>query len=484
MNEFKKKFIEGLKNNKPQIITKDLIADVETPISCLLKLKKNEKYSFLLESVEGGSLRGRFSLIGCDPDIIWEVKNSISSIKYTYENYNYKTFKDPIESLKYLIKVSKFDKAHITVPYPILVGYLGYPMIQYMEKINLKNLDNINIPDSILIRPKIVTVFDNIKDTITVMTIVYPNNDTNFELIYKNTEELLEKKVNQLKESLIQQKKNKISSNLNFKSNYSKDEYFEIISKAKNYIKAGDIFQVVTSQRFETDYELEASSLYRSLRRLNPSPYLVNLNFNDIGLVASSPELLVQLRNKKITIRPIAGTRKRGKNANEDLVLSKDLLSDEKELAEHLMLLDLGRNDTGKVSKINSVKVTDKFKIEKYSHVMHIVSNVTGKFNNKFTKFETLLSGFPAGTVSGAPKIRAMEIIDELEKSKRKVYAGGIGYFSANGDFDTCIALRTAISKNNKFYVQAGAGIVADSKPLNEFNETVNKAKALIKAIE
>ncbi len=484
MNEFKKKFIEGLKNNKPQIITKDLIADVETPISCLLKLKKNEKYSFLLESVEGGSLRGRFSLIGCDPDIIWKVKNSISSIKYTYENYNYKTFKDPIESLKYLIEVSKFDKGHITVPYPILVGYLGYPMIQYMEKINLKNIDNINIPDSILIRPKIVTVFDNIKDTITVMTVVYPNNDKNFELIYKNTEELLEKKVNQLKESLIQQKKNKISSNLNFKSNYSKDEYFEIISKAKNYIKAGDIFQVVTSQRFETDYELEASSLYRSLRRLNPSPYLVNLNFNDIGLVASSPELLVQLRNKKITIRPIAGTRKRGKNANEDLELSKDLLSDEKELAEHLMLLDLGRNDVGRVAKNNSVNVTEKMIIEYYSHVMHIVSNVEGVIDDKYDAVDALRAGFPAGTVSGAPKIRAMEIIEELENLNRSFYAGCMGYFDSNGDMDTCISLRSGLVKNGKLFIQAGGGVVYDSNPEDEYQETINKAGALMAAAE
>ena len=482
MNEFKKKFIEGLKNNKPQIITKDLIADVETPISCLLKLKKNEKYSFLLESVEGGSLRGRFSLIGCDPDIIWEVKNSVASIKYTYENYNYKTFKDPIESLKYLIKVSKFDKAHITVPYPILVGYLGYPMIQYMEKINLKNLDNINIPDSILIRPKIVTVFDNIKDTITVMTVVYPNNDTNFELIYKNTKELLEKKVTQLKESLIQQKKNKISSNLNFKSNFSKDEYFEIISKAKNYIKAGDIFQVVTSQRFETDYELEASSLYRSLRRLNPSPYLVNLNFNDIGLVASSPELLVQLRNKKITIRPIAGTRKRGKNANEDLMLSKDLLSDQKELAEHLMLLDLGRNDVGRVAKNNSVNVTEKMIIEYYSHVMHIVSNVEGVIDEKYDAVDALRAGFPAGTVSGAPKIRAMEIIEELENLNRSFYAGCMGYFDSNGDMDTCISLRSGLVKNGKLFIQAGGGVVYDSNPEDEYQETINKAGALMAA--
>jgi len=296
------------------------------------------------------------------------------------------------------------------VPYPILVGYLGYPMIQYMEKISLKNNDNINIPDSILIRPKIVAVFDNIKDTITVMTAVYPNKKKNYETEFIQAQDLLESKVNQLKENLVQEPVSQIKSNLKFISNYSKEGYFSIISKAKQYIREGDIFQVVTSQRFETEYDLEAVSLYRSLRRLNPSPYLVNLNFNGIGLVASSPELLVQLRNKKITIRPIAGTRKRGKNANEDLKLSKDLLQDEKEKAEHLMLLDLGRNDVGRVAQNKSVKVTEKMIIEYYSHVMHIVSNVEGLIDDKYDAVDALMAGFPAGTVSGAPKIRAMEI--------------------------------------------------------------------------
>ena len=484
MNELKNKFIEGLKKKEPQILTKDLIADVETPISCLLKLKKNQMYSFLLESVEGGSLRGRFSLLGCDPDIIWEVKNNSASIKYTDTNYNYKVIKEPIESLKNIIEISKFDKGKIDVPYPILVGYLGYPMIKYMEDIKLKNKDNICIPDSILIRPKIVTVFDNIKDTITVMTIVYPSDDKDFETIYKKTEDLLQIKVNQLKESLIQPNNNKIKSNLNFKSNYSKEEYFSIISKAKKYINEGDIFQVVTSQRFETEYDLEATSLYRSLRRLNPSPYLVNLNFSDIGLVASSPELLVQLRNEKITIRPIAGTRKRGKNASEDLELSKDLLSDQKELAEHLMLLDLGRNDVGRVAQSKSVKVTEKMIVEYYSHVMHIVSNVEGLIDKKFDAVDALKAGFPAGTVSGAPKIRAMEIIEELENLNRSFYAGCMGYFDSNGDMDTCISLRSGLIKNGKLYIQAGGGVVYDSKPEDEYQETINKAGALMAAAE
>ena len=484
MDEIKKKFIEGLKNNQPQLLTKNLIGDVETPVSCLLKIKKNQKYSFLLESVEGGSLRGRYSLLGCDPDIIWKVENNSASIEYKDENYKYHISNEPIESLKNLIELSKFNKGNIKVPFPILVGYLGYPMIQYMEKISLKNNDNINIPDSVLIRPKIVAVFDNIKDTITLMTVVYPNGSKDYEITYKKAQELLELKVNQLKENLIQKSAVTIKSNLNFKSNYSKNEYFSIILKAKEYIKEGDIFQVVTSQRFETKYDLEAISLYRSLRRLNPSPYLVNLNFSDIGLVASSPELLVQLRNKKITIRPIAGTRKRGKNANEDLELSKDLLQDKKELAEHLMLLDLGRNDVGRVSQSKSVKVTEQMIIEYYSHVMHIVSNVEGLIDEKYDAVDALKAGFPAGTVSGAPKIRAMQIIEELENLNRSFYAGCMGYFDSNGDMDTCISLRSGLVKNGKLFIQAGGGVVYDSNPEDEYQETINKASALMAAAE
>ena len=484
MDVLKKKFIEGLAKNQPQLLTKNLVGDVETPISCLLKIQKNQKYSFLLESVEGGSLRGRYSLLGCDPDIIWKVENNKASIEYQDENYKYHISNEPIESLKNIVELSKFDKGDIAVPYPTLVGYLGYPMIKYMEKISLENDDNINIPDSVLIRPKIVAVFDNIKDTITVMTVVYPGENKNYESLYTKAQELLEVKVNQLKENLVQNSAISIKSNLDFKSNYSKDEYFSIISKAKEYIKGGDIFQVVTSQRFETEYDLEAISLYRSLRRLNPSPYLVNLNFNDIGLVASSPELLVQLRNKKITIRPIAGTRKRGKNANEDLELSRNLLQDKKELAEHLMLLDLGRNDVGRVSKNQSVKVTEQMIIEYYSHVMHIVSNVEGVIDEKYDAVDALKAGFPAGTVSGAPKIRAMQIIEELENQNRSFYAGCMGYFDSNGDMDTCISLRSGLVKNGKLFIQAGGGVVYDSNPEDEYQETINKASALMAAAE
>ena len=257
-----------------------------------------------------------------------------------------------------------------------------------------------------------------------------------------------------------------------------------MVNKAKKYIKIGDVFQVVLSQRFEAKLSKEPLEIYKKLRVTNPSPFMYFFNFEDFQIIGASPEILVRLRDNKITVRPIAGTRPRGKNSKQDSSFAKDLLQDKKELSEHLMLLDLGRNDAGKVSKIGTIKVTESFMIEKYSHVMHIVSNVVGVYNKKYSKFKSLLAGFPAGTVSGAPKIRAMEIIDELETTRRKVYAGGIGYFSANGEFDTCIALRTAVAKNKKFYVQAGAGIVADSNPVKEYEETINKAKALLSALK
>ena len=481
----KNKFIENYTLGIPQIIQKELIADIETPISSLLKISNKEKYSFLLESVEGGDQRGRFSLLGCDPDLIWKVNNNKVEITSLDKNLDLSFLsKKPITSLKELLKFSKIEKDRNTPPFPVMVGYLGYPMIQLMEDIRLNNQDQINIPDAIMIRPKLVAVFDNIKDTINIMTSVYPDKKVNPEKAFKKAWNYINIAIEKLnKEVQINAIKDKnIDRSIVFKSNYTKEEYFKIIEKAKSYIRKGDVFQVVTSQRFESEYSLEAITLYRSLRRLNPSPFLVNLNFDTFGLVASSPEILVRLRNNKITIRPIAGTRKRGKNLNEDLELSKDLLSDEKELAEHLMLLDLGRNDVGRVAKINTVKVTEKMTIEYYSHVMHIVSNVEGIIDSKYDAIDALISGFPAGTVSGAPKIRAMEIIEELEKVNRSFYGGAMGYFDSNGQMDTCISLRTGLVKNNKLYIQAGGGVVFDSDPEKEFQETINKANALIAA--
>mgnify|MGYP001025322976 FL=1 len=484
MDEIREKFIHRYENGIPQILRENLIADIETPISSLLKISEKQKYSFLLESVEGGSKRGRYSLLGCEPDLIWEVKENKAHLHYTNNNYNYKLSSSPLESLKELIEISKLPRGNYEVPYPILVGYLGYPMIQYMENIKLNNSDNINIPEATLIRPKVVAVFDNIKDTISLMTLTYPSKKISAIKAYNEAKNILDQTVKKLQKNSVDFYFNEISfeNKLDFKSNYTKQEYFNIIEKAKKYIEQGDILQVVTSQRFETKYDLKAIHLYRSLRRLNPSPYLVNLNFDKIGLVASSPELMVQLRDQKVTIRPIAGTRKRGINSREDMELSKDLMNDEKELAEHLMLLDLGRNDVGRVSSPNSVKVTEKMLVEYYSHVMHIVSNVEGKIDSKYDAVDALVAGFPAGTVSGAPKIRAMEIIEELENLNRSFYAGCMGYFDSNGDMDTCISLRTGLVKDGKLYIQAGGGIVYDSIPENEYQETINKAKALMAA--
>ena len=483
----KDKFFKNYNQGIPQIIKKEFIADIETPISSLIKISENEEYSFLLESVEGGDQRGRYSILGCDPDIIWEVNKNKAKVTSLNQDLDLSFLsEDPIKSLKQLVDFSKINKESNSSPFPVLVGYLGYPMIQLMEKINLNNPDEINIPDALMIRPKLVAVFDNIKDTINIQTSIYPDRKITAELAFSKANDYINiiiKKLNRdiPKESLF--KKNK-KLTLDFKSNYTKKEYFNIVDKAKDYIIKGDIFQVVPSQRLKTDYNLSAQTLYRSLRRLNPSPFLVNLNFNNFGLVASSPEILVRLRENNITIRPIAGTRKRGKTINEDITLSKDLLNDEKEIAEHLMLLDLGRNDVGKVAKIGTVNVTEKMIIEYYSHVMHIVSNVEGKLDLKFDAIDALISGFPAGTVSGAPKIRAMEIIEELENVSRSFYGGAMGYFDSNGDMDTCISLRTGLVKDKKLYIQAGGGIVYDSDPEKEYQETINKANALVVAAE
>ena len=366
----------------------------------------------------------------------------------------------------------------------LISGYFSYDSIRYIEKIPNNCKDDLKLPDVRLLRPRTLVIHDNLKKKIFYIINIFKD-----EKISDYKDKYSEIK-NEIKNLLIQAslKKNdykfSLKTNIKVKSNTSKNRFIKMVNKAKEYIKIGDIFQVVLSQRFEAKLSKKPLEIYKKLRVTNPSPFMYYFNFADFQIIGASPEILVRLRNNKITVRPIAGTRPRGKNPKEDNFFAKDLLQDKKELSEHLMLLDLGRNDAGKVSKIGTVKVTEQFMIEKYSHVMHIVSNVMGVYNKKISKFRSLLAGFPAGTVSGAPKIRAMEIIDELEKTRRKVYAGGIGYFSANGEFDTCIALRTAVAKNEKFYVQAGAGIVADSNAIKEYQETVNKAKALMNALK
>ncbi len=470
-------------NKKNQILFKSFNCKSYYRVENLYKFLLAEKNSFIFESVEKGSIRGRYTIIGLNPDKIWDINNNTIIINRYGRKKRIKT--DP---LKYINKLIRDHNIEIPSQLPsmasMLVGYFSYDIIRYIEKIPNRCRDDLKIPDVRLSRPKNLVIYDNFKKKIFYIENVYA--DTNINNYRQTYEEIIKKF--ELYENFENIKlPDKLTFNLNknpIRSNTSKNKFKSLVRKAKTYIKKGDIFQVVLSQRFERKIQKRPIEIYNHLRKSNPSPFMFYFNYEDFNVLGSSPEILVRLRKGEVTIRPIAGTRPRGKTVKQDKNYETDLLKDKKELAEHLMLLDLGRNDVGKVAKINTVKVTEKFKVEKYSHVMHIVSNVVGKFNNQSSVFETLLSGFPAGTVSGAPKIRAMEIIDELEKNKRKLYAGGIGYFTPNNEFDTCIALRTALIKNDKFYVQAGAGIVADSKPEKEYLETINKAKALMKAVD
>ncbi len=479
LSQFKQKH----QSKKNQIIFHSIESDGINETENLIDNFLIEKNSFIFESVEKGKVKGRYTILGRNPDYIWEFNGN--KCNQIYNNKNKILKGSPKIIIDQIIENFKFE---IPKGLPnissIISGYFSYDIIRYVEKIPNKCKNDLSVPDVRLLRPKSLIIIDNLEKKI-----YFIRNFFKEEKVSNYSKALGE--VKSEIENLILLANNKnfykvidIKNKIKIKSNISKKKFLNNVIKAKKYIKKGDIFQVVLSQRFKAKLKKDPIEVYKKLRVTNPSPFMYFFNFNDFQIIGASPEILVRLRNNQITIRPIAGTRPRGKNRKEDIFFEKDLLKDKKELAEHLMLLDLGRNDTGRVSKINTVKVTERFKIEKYSHVMHIVSNVVGKFNNKFSKFDTLLSGFPAGTVSGAPKIRAMEIIDELETTKRKVYAGGIGYFTAAGEFDTCIALRTAIVKDDYLYAQAGAGIVADSKPINEYIETENKAKALLKAME
>ncbi len=478
-----KEFKKNHSKKKHQILFRKRTCNQYSKVENLFKFLLAEKNSFIFESVEKGSIKGRYTIIGLNPDKIWDINKNLITVINSGKKTKIKS--DPLKFINKLIR-----DFNIKIPKELpsmssmLVGYFSYDVIRYIERIPDKCKDDLKIPDVRLSRPKNLIIYDNLKKKIFYIENIYA--DTKIK-DYKDLYDSINKKFDSYEDfeniKLPEQFTFRPNKNL-VKSNITKKKFVSLVKKAKTYIEKGDVFQVVLSQRFERKINKKPIEIYNHLRRSNPSPFMFYFNYKDFNILGSSPEILVRLRNGEITVRPIAGTRPRGKNIKEDKRYKVDLLKDKKELAEHLMLLDLGRNDVGRVSKVNSVKVTERFKVEKYSHVMHIVSNVIGKFNNKFSLFETLLSGFPAGTVSGAPKIRAMEIIDELEKNKRKLYAGGIGYFTPNNEFDTCIALRTALIKDNKFYVQAGAGVVADSKPDKEYTETVNKAKALMKAVD
>jgi anthranilate synthase component 1 len=485
-SDFAARYAAGL----PQLVSTRLIADLETPVAAMLKLAAGRPYSFLLESVEGGAVRGRYSIIGLDPDILWRAFGDRAEINET-------PLKDAeaflpckagtLAALREFLDASRLDIPHHLPPMAAGVfGYLSYDTVRLVERLPAQKPDPIGVPDALLMRPTTMAIFDAVKDEIAIVTAVRPQKRVSAKTAYARALDRLSEV-----QDMLDSKSAQASSANGFDavmapavSNMKPEDYMAMVQRAKEYIAAGDIFQVVLSQRFAAPFELPPFALYRALRRVNPSPFLYFLNFGSFAVAGSSPEILVRVRGGEVTIRPIAGTRPRGASPEDDKRLAAELLADTKERAEHLMLLDLGRNDAGRVAEIGSVTVTDSFFLEYYSQVMHIVSNVTGRLSPKHDAIDALMAGFPAGTVSGAPKVRAMEIIDELEPEKRGIYAGCIGYFAANGDMDTCIALRTAIVKDGIMYVQAGAGIVADSVPVSEQAECESKARALFRAAE
>ncbi len=484
-------FSETYNQQKPQVVWTTLIADLETPVSAFLKLAERRANSFLFESVEGGNTIGRYSFIGFDPDLVWRCNGSKAEINRQYQT-SPDSFVDEndtaLESLRKLVAECRFDLPEDFPPMAAgIVGYMGYETVRQMEHLPTDNPDTLGLPEGMYLRPTVTAIFDRVEDQILVTTTVWPNDNISARDAFEAAHNRLAAVTADFNAPL-QHKPEVFEGDLvlpETASNLTREEFHGIVERAKEYILAGDIFQVVLSQRFSVPFTLPPFALYRALRRLNPSPFLFFLNFGDFSVVGSSPEILVRVRDGKVTIRPIAGTRKRGANAAEDKELAADLLSDPKELAEHLMLLDLGRNDVGRVAEVGSIEVTERMIIELYSHVMHIVSNVEGTLDTKRADMiDALAAGFPAGTVSGAPKVRAMEIIDELEPERRGIYGGAVGYFGAGGGMDTCIALRTAIVKDQTMYIQAGAGVVADSVPESEYQECHNKARALIRSAE
>ena len=483
---FAPRYLKG----SPQVVWTTLVSDLETPVSAFIKVAGARPMSFLLESVEGGAVRGRYSIIGLDPDLVWRTNGARAEMNRTARTTPTAFIpcgSPPLAALRELIADSRIELPEGLPPMAAGVfGYLGYDMVRLMEELPAPNPDPIGIPDAILVRPTVVIIFDAVKDTITVVTPVRPAQSVSAETAYARAVERLTAVVDDLDRPLGQESAATVDGPLDVAtvSNTTPEEFQRMVLRGKEYIAAGDIFQVVLAQRFELPFVLPPFALYRALRRVNPAPFLFFLDYGTFAIAGSSPEILVRVREGKVTIRPLAGTRPRGATPHEDKALEDELLADPKERAEHLMLLDLGRNDVGRVATIGSVCVTDQFFIEHFSQVMHIVSNVEGALDPAYDALDALAAGFPAGTVSGAPKVRAMEIIDELEKEKRGIYAGCVGYFSAAGDLDSCIVLRTALVKDGRMYVQAGAGVVADSDPRSEQQECINKAKALFRAAE
>ncbi len=484
----KKEFLRLAKKGNLIPVSRQILADLETPVSCFLKMGDNP-YSYLLESVEGGEKLARFSFLGGAPSLVFKSKGKkITLIDSNRKAQTFETKHDPLYELEKIL--SRFKQAPVKGLPPFsggAVGYMAYDTVRFIEKIPDKNKDVLNLPDSLFIFTDTIFIFDHIDKKIKVISNVFLDDFKNPAEAYDHAVQKIDQEIKRLRAFADQRRVScepASKSALKFDSNFNEGGFEKAVEKAKRYIKAGDIIQVVLSQAFRTRIQCDPFDIYRALRSINPSPYMFYLNCDGFRLVGSSPEVHVRCEENKAILRPIAGTRPRGKNAKEDVKLEKELLADPKERAEHLMLVDLGRNDLGRVCDFKSVKVSEFMTIERYSHVMHIVSNVEGRLRKDKNPFDLLRATFPAGTISGAPKVRAMEIIDELENQKRGIYSGIVGYFSYSKNLDSCITIRTIIAKEGMAYVQAGAGIVADSNPKKEYQETVNKAKALMKAIE
>jgi len=496
-NFSKEQFDEALRLHKSSVLFKRISSDNFTIISSFTKL--SEFYNdniFLLESAENGNNKGRFSVIGLMPDRVWKCENNQSQININFNNCPddfivqkgeiFDNFREFLASAKINWSHLKYQNSELPSICSGVFGFMSYDMVRYMENLPNHNLvDEIKIPDAIFVRPQILIIFDSLFDNALICCPVFQDNLQDYdELCMKiqNFTEILQG----THENKLDFEINSLKFDENFQSNYSQKEYCEIVEKCKEFIVAGDIFQILPSQRFVANFEkkLNPFFFYRSLRSINPSPFLFYLKFKDFVITGSSPEIMVSMQKDLVTIRPLAGTRARGNSVLQDQEIAKELLSDEKEVAEHLMLIDLGRHDLGSVAKPNTVKVTKKMTVEFYSHVMHLSSTIEGKILDDCDAVDALIAGFPAGTVSGAPKIRAMEIIEEIEKVKRSFYAGCVGYFASNGDMETCITLRTALIKDEKIFVQTGAGVVFDSIAINEYNECINKSKALIRAYQ
>ena len=480
------RFVAQFQAGNRQLVSRVLVADTQTPVSAYLKLAGAKPNCFLLESVEGGKVRGRFSVIGLAPDLIWRCRDGRAEINITpADDTGFQPEpQTPLESLRALMRQSEMPATGDLPPMAAgLFGYFGYDMIRLIETIPNANQTAVEMDDSLLLRPSLIAIFDRLKDNITLVTQIRPNDWADAKSAWDDAQSRLATAIEDLDRPLPHTEMGDANTPLpEPETNMEKSAFLKMVAKAKDYIRSGDVFQIVLSQRFSIPFHLPSINLYRSLRRLNPSPFLFHFNFDKMSIVGSSPEILVRLRGKDVTIRPVAGTRKRGETPDEDAANAADLMADIKERAEHLMLLDLGRNDVGRVSKPGTVRVKSNYDVEYYSHVMHIASQVEGEIRDDLDAVDALIAGFPAGTVSGAPKIRAMELIDELEPDRRGAYSGAIGYISVAGDLDTCIALRTAVVKDQTMYVQAGAGIVYDSDPDSEYEETRNKARALIRA--